>query len=239
MLREIVLDTETTGLDPKTGHRLIEIGCVELMDYLPTGRTFHRYVHPDREIDPEAERVHGISLAFLADKPRFHQPEVCDALLEFIGDATLVAHNAGFDRGFVNHELKRANRPILEEARWIDSLPLAQKKFPGMYNSLDALCKRFKISLADRTKHGALLDAQLLAGVYLELRGGKERGLDLAPQVQRQTTAGPGVTAVTHGPRPRSLAPRSTEEERAAHEAFVRGTIKSSALWSRYGVAVE
>jgi DNA polymerase-3 subunit epsilon len=164
---------------------------------------------------------------------------VCDALLEFIGDAVLVAHNAGFDRGFVNHELKRANRPILEEARWIDSLPLAQKKFPGMYNSLDALCKRFKISLADRTKHGALLDAQLLAGVYLELRGGKERGLDLAPQVQRQTTAGSGVTAVTHGPRTRPLAPRSTEEERAAHEAFVRGTIKSGALWSRYGVAVE
>ncbi|QUD86657.1 DNA polymerase III subunit epsilon [Phenylobacterium montanum] len=241
MLREIVLDTETTGLDPKTGHRLIEVGCIELVDYLPTGRTFHKYIHPDREIDPEAERVHGISLAFLADKPRFHQPEVCDALLEFIGDASLVAHNAGFDRGFINHELKRANRPILEESRWIDSLPLAQKKFPGMYNSLDALCKRFKISLADRTKHGALLDAQLLAGVYLELRGGKERGLDLAPQqAQRRTTAGPtSVAAVSHGPRPRPLAPRSTEEERAAHEAFIKGTIKSGAIWARWGVAVE
>ncbi len=239
MLREIVLDTETTGLDPKTGHRLIEVGCIELLDYLPTGRTFHRYIHPDREIDPEAERVHGISLAFLADKPRFHEPDVCDAMLEFIGDAALVAHNAAFDRGFINHELKRANRPILEEARWIDSLPLAQKKFPGMYNSLDALCKRFKISLADRTKHGALLDAQLLAGVYLELRGGKERGLDLTPQTQRRADAGVGASTVTHGPRPRPLAPRSTEAERGAHEAFIRGTLKGGAIWAKFGVAAE
>jgi len=239
MLREIVLDTETTGLDPKTGHRLIEIGCVELADYLPTGRTFHRYIHPDREIDPEAERVHGISLAFLADKPRFHDPDVCDALLEFIGDAALVAHNAAFDRGFVNHELKRVNRPLLEEARWIDSLPLAQKKFPGMYNSLDALCKRFKISLADRTKHGALLDAQLLAGVYLELRGGKERGLDLTPQTQRRAEAGGAAVVAARGPRPRPLAPRSTDAEREAHEAFIRGTLKGGAIWARFGVAAE
>ncbi len=239
MLREIVLDTETTGLDPKTGHRLIEVGCIELLDYLPTGRTFHRYIHPDREIDPEAERVHGISLAFLADRPRFHEPDVCDAMLEFIGDAALVAHNAAFDRGFINHELRRAKRPILDEARWIDSLPLAQKKFPGMYNSLDALCKRFKISLADRTKHGALLDAQLLAGVYLELRGGKERGLDLAPQTRRRADAGEGASAVMHGPRPRPLAPRSTEAEREAHEAFVRGTLKSGAIWAKFGVTAE
>ena len=237
MAREIVLDTETTGLDPKTGHRLVEVGCVELIDYLPTGRTFHRYIHPDRDIDPDAERVHGISLAFLADKPRFHQPEVCDAMLDFIGDSDLVAHNAPFDRGFINAELKRAGRPILEDSRWIDSLPLAQKKFPGMYNSLDALCKRFKISLAERDKHGALLDAQLLAGVYLELRGGKERGLDLAPKLERKTEM--GVTAVTHAPRPRPLAPRSTEEERAAHEAFVRGTIKSGAIWARFGLALD
>lgn len=237
MAREIVLDTETTGLDPKTGHRLVEVGCVELIDYLPTGRTFHRYIHPDRDIDPDAERVHGISLAFLADKPRFHQPEVCDALLAFIGDSDLVAHNAPFDRGFINAELKRAGRPILDDSRWIDSLPLAQKKFPGMYNSLDALCKRFKISLAERDKHGALLDAQLLAGVYLELRGGKERGLDLAPKVERKVEL--GVTAVTHAPRPRPLAPRSTDEERAAHEAFIRGTIKSGAIWAKFGLALD
>jgi DNA polymerase-3 subunit epsilon len=239
MSREIVLDTETTGLDPKTGHRLVEIGCIELLDYLPTGRTFHRYIHPEREIDPEAERVHGISLSFLADKPKFHHPDVCDALLEFIGDADLIAHNAPFDRGFVNHELKRINKPIVADSRWIDTLPLAQKKFPGMYNSLDALCKRFKISLADRTKHGALIDAQLLAGVYLELRGGKERGLDLTPQTQKKAEIEVGVAVVSHGPRPRQLALRSTDAERAAHEAFVRATLKGGAVWGRYGIAPE
>ena len=239
MAREIVLDTETTGLDPKTGHRLIEIGCVELEDYLPTGRTFHRYIHPDREIDPEAEKVHGISLAFLHDKPRFNHPDVCDALLDFVGDAVLVAHNAGFDRGFVNHELNRIGKPLLHEARWLDTLPLAQKRFPGMYNSLDALCKRYKISLAERDKHGALLDARLLASVYLELRGGKERGLDFSrPATGSQSaTHTDTVTKIDHGARPRPLAPRSTEVERAAHEAFVRGSIKGGAIWARYGVA--
>ena len=165
MAREIVLDTETTGLDPRTGHRLVEIACVELEDFLPTGRSFHRYVHPERDSDPEAERVHGLTSAFLADKPRFGEPHVCDALLEFIGEAVVVAHNAAFDRGFVNHELERAGRAGLPEARWVDTLPLAQKRFPGVHNSLDALCKRFKISLAEREKHGALIDAQLLAAV--------------------------------------------------------------------------
>ena len=144
----------------RSGHRLIEIACVELEDYLPTGRTFHRYVHPERDIDPGAERVHGISLAFLTDKPRFAEPDVCDALIEFIGDSVVIAHNAGFDRGFINRELERAGRQILAEHRWIDTLALAQKRFPGMYNSLDALCKRFKISLVERDKHGALIDAR-------------------------------------------------------------------------------
>lgn len=230
-MREIVLDTETTGLDPRTGHRLIEVACVELEDFLPTGRTFHRYVHPDRPIDPDAERVHGISLAFLADKPRFHEANVCDAFLDFVGDAILVAHNAGFDRGFVNAELERANRAIVAEGRWVDTLAMAQKRFPGMYNSLDALCKRYKISLAERDKHGALIDAQLLAAVYLELRGGKERGLDLAPKARASTIAtmdGPR----TYGPRPRTLAPRSTGAERAAHAAFIRRALKDKALWS-------
>jgi DNA polymerase-3 subunit epsilon len=244
MTREIVLDTETTGLDPKTGHRLIEIGCVELFDYLPTGRTFHRYIHPEREIDPEAERVHGISLSFLADKPRFHHPDVCDALIEFIGDAPLVAHNAAFDRSFVNHELNKIRRPILAETRWIDTLGLAQKRFPGMYNSLDALCKRFKVSLAERDKHGALIDARLLAAVYLELRGGKERGLDFT---QPKAARGTGLAeiepsapiVVDYGVRPRPLAPRSTEAERAAHEAFVRKALKGGAIWTRFGVAAD
>jgi DNA polymerase-3 subunit epsilon len=230
-MREIVLDTETTGLDPRTGHRLIEIACVELEDFLPTGRTFHRYVHPDRQIDPDAERVHGISLGFLADKPRFHETHVCDAFLDFIGDAVLIAHNAPFDRGFINSELERANRAALEDARWIDTLTMAQKRFPGMYNSLDALCKRYKISLADREKHGALIDTQLLAAVYLELRGGKERGLDLAPRAAAAVTAAATASRTDYGPRPQPLALRSTDEERAAHAAFIKRTLKDAAIW--------
>ena len=233
-MREIVLDTETTGLDPRTGHRLIEVACVELEDFLPTGRTFHRFVHPDRPIDPDAERVHGISLGFLADKPRFHEAEVCDAFLDFVGDAVLVAHNAAFDRGFVNSELERANRAGLGENRWVDTLSLAQKRFPGMYNSLDALCKRFKISLAERDKHGALIDAQLLAAVYLELRGGKERGLDLAPKVA-SASAVSAIARAAYGPRPRPLAPRSTDDERAAHAEFVQRALKDKAVWLTLG----
>jgi DNA polymerase-3 subunit epsilon len=236
MAREIVLDTETTGLDHKTGHRLIEVACVEVEDFMPTGRSFHRLIHPDREIDPDAERVHGISLASLKDKPRFNHPDVCDALLEFVGDSIVVAHNAPFDRGFLNSELSRAGKPLLAEPRWIDTLSLAQKRFPGMHNSLDSLCKRFKISLAEREKHGALIDATLLAAVYLELRGGRERGLDLGgPQT---ASAGPqaSVGPVAHGPRPRPLAPRSTEAERDAHANFVRGTLKDKAIWLKFGV---
>jgi DNA polymerase-3 subunit epsilon len=235
-MREIVLDTETTGLDPRTGHRLIELACVELEDFLPTGRTFHRYVHPDRPIDPDAERVHGISLAFLADMPRFHEARVCDEFIAFVGEAALVAHNAGFDRGFINAELERAGRAIIDETRWVDTLSLAQKRFPGMYNSLDALCKRYKISLAERDKHGALIDAQLLAAVYLELRGGKERGLDLT--VSKGSAIGPAFAArAAYGPRPRPLEPRSTAAERAAHLEFVRRALKDNAIWR--GLEVE
>jgi DNA polymerase-3 subunit epsilon len=235
MAREIVLDTETTGLDPRTGHRLVEIACVELEDYLPTGRSFHRYVHPERDSDPEAERVHGLTSAFLADKPRFGEPHVCDALLEFIGEAVVVAHNAAFDRGFVNHELERAGRAGLPEARWVDTLPLAQKRFPGVHNSLDALCKRFKISLAEREKHGALIDAQLLAAVYLELNGGRERGLDLMV-VGTSRIAALAVGEARYGPRPRPLAARSTEAEREAHLIFVRGALAEKAVWLKFGL---
>lgn len=232
MAREIVLDTETTGLDPRSGHRLIEIACVELEDLIPTGRAFHRYVDPERDIEAEAQRVHGISADFLAGKPKFSDAEVVEAFLEFVADAALVAHNAPFDRGFVNAELERAGRPQLAEVRWVDTLPLAQSRFPGMYNSLDALCKRFKISLAEREKHGALVDAKLLANVYLELRGGRERGLDLA-QTSRRAEA--GVTlAAAYGPRPRPLAPRSTEAERALHAAFVREALKDAAIWNAF-----
>jgi DNA polymerase III subunit epsilon len=235
-MREIVLDTETTGLDPRTGHRLIELACVEVEDFLPTGRTFHRYVHPDRPIDPDAERVHGISLGFLADKPRFHEAEVSGAFLDFVGDATLVAHNAAFDRSFLNAELERANLATFGEDRWIDTLALAQKRFPGMYNSLDALCKRYKISLAEREKHGALIDAQLLAAVYLELRGGKERGLDLTPVSAPGSRLMAAAERCAYGPRPRPLAPRSTDGERAAHAEFVRKALKEKAVWLTLGL---
>jgi DNA polymerase-3 subunit epsilon len=231
MARHIVLDTETTGLDPRTGHRLIEIACVEVVDYMPTGKAFHEYVHPDREIDPDAERVHGISLSSLHGKPRF--PEIVERFLEFVGEDPIVAHNAPFDRGFVNAELARCGLSPTPDHQWIDTLALAKKRFPGMYNSLDALCKRMKISLAEREKHGALIDARLLAMVYLELQGGKERALDLtgAPAVR---TIGPSTLAAPYGARPRPLAPRSTEAERAAHEAFVRGSLKGKAVWLKF-----
>jgi DNA polymerase-3 subunit epsilon len=230
MAREIVLDTETTGLDPKTGHRLIEIACVELEDYLPTGRHFHRYCHPDRAIDPDAERVHGISLASLADKPRFHEPQVWEEMVAFIGEAKLIAHNAPFDRGFLNAELERCGHPGYAAERWVDTLPLAQKRFPGMYNSLDALCKRFKISLSEREKHGALIDTKLLAAVYLELRGGNARTLDLTVGaiVTEETVV---VERAIYAARPRALIPRLTEEEAAAHADFIQTALKGKAIW--------
>ena len=206
MAREIVLDTETTGLDPRHGHRLIEVACVELHNFLPTGRNFHCFVDPERDIDPDAERVHGISRAFLIGKPVFAHDSVGRAFLEFVADAALIAHNAPFDRGFLNHELDRAGHPVLPESRWIDTLTLAQKRFPGMHNSLDALCKRFRISLAEREKHGALIDAMLLAEVYLELRGGREARLDLSAAIANGVAQ--AVAQAVHGPRPRPLAPR-------------------------------
>ena len=176
MAREIVLDTETTGFDPRTGDRLIEVGCIELLDLLPTGRTFHRFVTPERSIPADAIKVHGITDDKVRDAPKFH--EIVDDLMEFVGDAQMIAHNAAFDRNFIDFELNRCGRPITGEPRWIDTLKLAQTRFPGMPNSLDALCKRYKVSLVERTLHGALIDARLLAEVYLELRGGKERVLD-------------------------------------------------------------
>jgi len=184
MAREIILDTETTGIDPRD-HRVIEIGCVEIEDFIPTGRTFHHYVNPDRAIEADAERVHGISNAMVADKPRFSA--ICDELLEFVGDAALIAHNAAFDRGFINAELGRAGRTPPPESRWLCTLQLAQKRYPGMHNSLDALCRRYNVSLVERDKHGALLDARLLAAVYLELKGGRERALDFAAVAAGET----------------------------------------------------
>lgn len=233
MAREIVLDTETTGFDPKTGDRLIEVGCIEIEDLLPTGRTFHSFVNPERPIPPEAIRVHGITDEKVKDAPKF--AEVVHELMAFIGDAPVIAHNAAFDRAFIDHECGLCGHALIEETRWIDTLQLAQKRFPGMANSLDALCKRFKISLVERTLHGALIDARLLAEVYLELKGGKERRLDLT--AVRTATAQAAAATGAYGPRPRPLAPRSTEAERAAHLAFLKATLKDRSLWASYGLA--
>ena len=230
MAREIILDTETTGLDPKSGHRVIEIACLELEDFVPTGKTFHRYIHPERDIEPEAERVHGISLASLAGKPKFADATVAQAFLDFVGDAQLVAHNAAFDRGFVNWELGMIGLAEIPERQWTCTMVMARQRFPGMYNSLDALCKRFKISLAEREKHGALIDCKLLAQVYLELCGGRERALELTTTALKSAVA-QAAAATAYGVRPRPLAPRCTDEERAAHAAFVSEVLKDKAIW--------
>jgi DNA polymerase-3 subunit epsilon len=234
MAREIVLDTETTGFDPRTGDRLVELACLEIEAFVPTGRSFHVYIDPCRDMPAEAEKVHGLSAAFLRGKPRFEHPEVADAFLEFVGDARLIAHNAAFDRGFLNWELANCNRAEIPEHRWIDTLALAKQRFPGMHNSLDALCKRFKISLSEREKHGALIDAKLLAAVYLELKGGRERRLALGSGTLVEAVA--VAARVEYGARPRPLGPRSTDDERAIHAAFIRQVVKGEDLWARFGL---
>ena len=218
MSRSVLFDTETTGLDPLTGDRIIEIAALELVRDLPTGRHFHALVHPDRDIPEEATRVHGITLDKLEGKPRF--PAIIDDLLAFLGDGPLVAHNAPFDFGFVNAELRRAGRKPLEMARMVDTLAMAKGRFPGMPNSLDALCRRFGIDLSERTSHNALLDCRLLAEVYVELTGGRQRGLSLADESESGQSALPSVSYAATGPRtPRQMVP--TEAELAAHAAFV------------------
>jgi DNA polymerase-3 subunit epsilon len=233
MAREIVLDTETTGFEPHLGHRLVELAALEIEDFVPTGRSFHIYIDPERDMPPEAEKVHGLSADFLRGKPKFADAEVALAFLEFVGDAPLVAHNAGFDRAFVNWELNTIGMAPLPDGRWVDTLALARQRFPGMHNSLDALCKRFKISLSEREKHGALIDARLLAAVYLELKGGRERTLELVAETQ--TAVFGTMRENAYGPRARPLAPRSTETERAAHAAFVLNHLKSE-MWKKHGV---
>ena len=209
MSRSVLFDTETTGLDPLTGDRVIEVACLELLRDLPTGRTFHRFIDPERDIDPEASRVHGLTRADLRGKPRF--AEVADELLAFLGDDPLVAHNAPFDFGFLDAELARLRRAALDRGRMVDTLALAKARFPGLPNSLDALCRRFGIDLSERTSHNALLDCRLLAQVYVELTGGRQRGLllaedagDLRPSVAYQP-AGPR-TPVLLQPGPDALA---------------------------------
>ena len=233
MAREIVLDTETTGFEPHLGHRLVELACLEIEDFIPTGRSFHVYIDPCRDMPIEAQRVHGLSAEFLRGKPKFEHPDVVDAFLEFVGDAPIIAHNASFDRAFVNWELSCIRRVGPPDDRWIDTLALAKHRFPGMHNSLDALCKRFKISLSEREKHGALIDAKLLAAVYLELKGGRERRLELTSA--EAVTAVAAATQNEYGVRPRPLTPRSTTAERELHAAFIRNVVKSDELWKKHG----
>jgi DNA polymerase-3 subunit epsilon len=225
-MREIVLDTETTGLDPDSGDRIVELGAVELLNHMPTGRVFHRYVNPEREVPAEAIEVHGLTTAFLADKPVFRA--VAAEFVAFLGDARLVIHNAAFDMKFLNAELGWAGHRGLPWARAVDTLELARRRFPGAPSTLDALCRRFGVDNTGRTKHGALLDSELLAEVYLELIGGRQPDLVLTVVTAAAAAAGPWVPP----PRPRPLPPRLTEAEAAAHAAFVAGLGEQS-LWIR------
>ncbi len=224
-MREVVLDTETTGLDPEQGHRIVEIGAVELIHHLPTGRTFHTYVNPERDVPADAERVHGLTAAFLARHPTF--AEIVDDFLAFIADDPLVIHNAAFDLAFLNAELARCGRDPIPASRAVDTVALAREKFPGQPANLDALCRRFGIDASARTLHGALLDSQLLAEVYLHLLGGPQTMLALEP-VRPLAAAVAGTAAARRPVRPpRPHAP--TPEELAAHARFVAEI--PDALW--------
>jgi len=228
-LREIILDTETTGLDPYEGHRIVEIGCVELVNSIATGRTWHCYLNPERDVPHPAFEVHGLSTEFLLDKPRFG--ERADELLGFIENAMLVMHNAAFDFGFLNAELERVARPLLRWDRVVDTLALARRRHPGSPANLDALCRRYGIDITEREKHGALLDCRLLAGVYVELVGGHQARLEFATNsVQAALQANDEAVR----PRPMPLVPRISADELDAHRAFV-STLGSGALWLRYG----
>lgn len=230
-MREIVLDTETTGFKPEEGHRLVEIGCIELFNHIQTGRPpFHVYLNPEREVPPDATRVHGLTNAFLADKPVF--ASVVDEFLEFIGDAPLVAHNATFDMSFINAELLWAGKKPLPKDRAVDTLTIARRMFPGAPASLDALCKRFGVDNSNRSFHGALLDAQLLAEVYLELRGGRQTGLALASEgpAVAQSESTTGEASVRQRAVRVARAHAATEEELAAHAALV-GALKAP-IWN-------
>lgn len=228
-MREIVLDTETTGLDPGQGHRLVEVGCVELLNRIPTGATFHAYLNPDRDMPAEAFAIHGLSTEFLKGHRRFI--EIVDEFLAFIGDAPLVIHNAGFDHAFLCAELKRAERMLIARERLIDTLLLARRKHPAGPNRLDDLCARYGIDNSRRTKHGALLDAEILAEVYVELIGARQAQLGLAESGERHANGVEGVAIVRA--RPEKLAPRLSEAELAAHREFVAG-LGENILWQNY-----
>jgi len=230
MSREIVFDTETTGLKPFKGDRITEIGCVEVIDLLPTGKTFRRYVNPERDVPEEVVKITGLTTEFLADKPLF--AEIVEDFLEFVGDSKMVAHNARFDRDFLNVELNKLDRTPFEDKRFIDTLLIARKKFPGAYNSLDALCKRFSVSLSERAMHGALLDAKLLAEVYLELNGGRERRLDLNQRIRPARNAKNGQVPISRSEIKAHTAPL-TKEQRDEHLKFLN-EVGDKPLWNKY-----
>lgn len=230
-MREIILDTETTGLDPLRGDRLVEIGCVEIFNRMPTGQTFHRYINPQRDMPKEAFDVHGLSTEFLADKPLFSA--VVEDFLAFVGDAPLVIHNASFDIAFINAELEKVARSPIPRERLVDTLLLARRKHPGVSNRLDDLCSRYAIDNSHRTKHGALLDAELLAEVYIDLIGARQSQLILADRIQIQSTA---QADAPRRQRPAPLPVRVSEAELAAHAAFV-ATLGDKPIWKEFEAA--
>ena len=225
-MRQIVLDTETTGLDPASGDRVIEVAAIEIFNFLPTGGTFHRVIDPERDVPEESTRVHGFTYDMLRGKPRF--ADIAEEMLAFIGPSEIIAHNAPFDFGFLDAELVRAGRSKLDRARMVDSLDLARRRFPGQVNSLDALCRRLGVDNSMRTSHNALLDVKLLAEVFLQLMGGKQPGLELAAAPTRR--AGPALVedAAPAARTPRPIMP--TEAEVAAHAAFMAKKLKEP-LW--------
>ncbi|WP_103335018.1 DNA polymerase III subunit epsilon [Pseudotabrizicola formosa] len=233
-MREIVLDTETTGFEPSEGHRIVEIGAVELFNHLPTGKTYHQYINPERPMPKEAFEVHGLGDDFLKDKPLF--AAIGQAFLDFVGEAQLVIHNAAFDMKFLNFELQRAGLPTLPNSRATDTLLIARRRFPGSPASLDALCRRFGVDNSAREKHGALLDSEILAEVYLELVGGRQPDFALATGVDKTRQADASGLQADWRPRPRPVAlpPRLSEAEAAAHAAFV-AKMGEAALWLKRG----
>jgi len=233
-VREIIFDTETTGLSPKGGDRIVEIGCVEMLNHIPTGQVFHVYLNPERDMPEAALKVHGLTSEFLSDKPLF--AAVAADFITFIGDSRLVAHNADFDIGFLNAELARVGQPSIASERVVDTLALARRKFPFAQNSLDALCQRFGIDNARRTKHGALLDSEILADVYIELLGGRQADLGLASAESNRTR--PATMGARPQSRPGPLPARLTAADLAAHEGFV-ATLSESPVWRDYLPATD
>lgn len=226
-MREIVLDTETTGLSPDNGDRIVEIGCVELINHVPTSNTYQVYLNPEKDMDPGAEKVHGLTNEFLLDKPKFI--EIADSFLDFIGDSNLIAHNADFDINFLNSELVRAKKDKINNDRVVDTLKIARSKFPGARNSLDALCKRFFVDNSNRSLHGALLDSELLAEVYLELVGGKEPDLELSTNTVKKDNNSQNRTSNVSA-RKNKLKTRITNIDEKNHRDFLASLPKES-LW--------